>query len=317
MKVIYKKLPSKKSACVATIGVFDGIHRGHQYILRKTKKLARKAKARALLITFDIAPQQFLLRQGLQNSWRRTKAFSGALCDFIQKVDLVKLEGIDCLWFLKTSRRLLELKPAAFLSYVFRYFKIKELIVGEDFRFGYAGRGDPFYLNQAATHFGFKLSVIPKVKLKRQVLSSSLIRQKILTANFKEAKLFLGRDFSLKGKVVRGKGIGKSLSFPTANISSGDYLLPPRGVYAAYLILGKRKYLTAVNIGKTPTLKLSRQYTLEAHLINFNKNILGKTVEIIFLDKIRDERKFFDRSSLQFAIAKDIRRITSKYSIPA
>jgi len=317
MKVIYKKLPSKKFEFVATIGVFDGIHRGHQHILRKTRKTAEESNIHSLVITFDLAPQQFLHKQDLHNSWRVTKVFPGALCDFTQKVNLVRSEGIDCLWFLKTSRRLLELKPAGFLNYILGHFKIKQLIIGEDFRFGYAGRGDVFYLSQAAPRYGFKLSVIPKIKFSRKIISSSLIRQKILAADFKKAKLFLGRDFCLRGQVVRGKGLGKSLDFPTANISSGNYLLPPRGVYAAYLILENRKYLAAVNIGKTPTLKLSPACTVEAHLINFNKNILGKTVEIIFLDKIREERKFFNRTALQAAIGKDIRRIASKYSIPA
>jgi len=318
MKVIYKKLPSRKIDCVATIGLFDGVHRGHQSILRRVKETARKSKSRSLVITFDIAPQQFSIEQGFHNSWRWTKAFPGALSDFSQKISLIKAENIDHLWFLKTNFHLLELKPAEFLNYILRCFKIKELIVGEDFRFGYAGRGDVFYLSQVAAHYGFKLSVVPKLKLGREPISSSLIRQKILAANFKKAKLFLGRNFSLRGKVVRGKGLGKSLGFPTANISSGSYLLPPRGVYAAYAVLGKQKFLAAVNVGKNPTLKSSaenRRCFIEAHLINFHKNILGKTLEIIFFKKMREERRFPNLAYLRSAIAKDIRKIASKYSI--
>src|SRR3989338_5290723 len=129
MKVIYKKLPSRRIDCIATIGLFDGVHRGHQFILRRVKEAARKFKSRSLVITFDIAPQQFLLKQRYRNSWRWTKVFPGALSDLTQKTGIVKAEGIDYLWFLKTNFWLLELKPEQFLNYISRYFKIKELII--------------------------------------------------------------------------------------------------------------------------------------------------------------------------------------------
>ncbi|MCF7908732.1 MAG: bifunctional riboflavin kinase/FAD synthetase [Candidatus Omnitrophica bacterium] len=317
MKVIYKKLPSRRVNCVATIGTFDGIHKGHKFILDKVIKSAQRRKVSSLAITFDLAPQQFLRRKHLHNTWRSTKAFSGILSDLEQKIGFVQPLGIDFLWFLKTRQRLLELSPEAFLGYIFSYFSIKELIVGEDFRFGYAGGGDVSYLKKVASEFGFKLTVIAKTKFKQELISSSLIRHHIRSAELKKVKQLLGRDFSLKGKVVKGRGIGRQLKFPTANISAGDYVVPPRGVYAAYVILNKQKYLAAVNIGRSPTLTSLKKCIIEAYFINFSKNILGKTIEIVFLKRLRDERKFSNSPSLQSAIAKDVRQITSKYSIPS
>jgi len=316
MKLIYKKLPSRKVSCVATIGVFDGIHRGHQFILSKCSNLAKKRKISSLAITFDLAPQQFLRKMHLHNSWRSTKSFEGILCDREQKKSLVAPLGIDYLWFLRMRRWLLELKPDNFLNYIFGHFVIKELIVGEDFRFGYAGRGDVSYLRKAADKFGFKLRVVSKLKIGQKKVSSSLIRQQIRKAELKTAKQFLGREFSLKGRVVKGKGVGIFLGFPTANILAGDYVVPPRGVYAAYVILGKRKHLAAVNIGNSPTLTRRRICVIEVYIINFNQNILKQTIEVVFLKKLRDECKFLNSLALSSAIAKDIQQITSKYSIP-
>lgn len=317
MKVIYKKLPSKRTNCVATIGTFDGIHKGHKFILAKVKAKAKKTKVKSLVITFDTAPQQFLRRAHLHNAWPSTKTFSGVICDLEQKIRLIQPLDVDYLWFLKTNRRLLEFKPEQFLNYIFGYFAIKELIVGEDFRFGYAGRGDITYLKTVAKTRGFRLTVLTKTRVKRRPISSSLIRQYVRAAKLKQIKQFLGREFSLKGKVVKGRGVGKLLSFPTANIFSADFVVPAKGVYAGYVILGSKKYLAAINIGQSPTLTTRRKCLVEVHIIKFNKNILGKTIEIVFLERLRNERKFANRTALKSAIAKDILAITSKYSIPA
>lgn len=317
MKVIYKKLPSKRIDCVATIGTFDGIHKGHKFILDKVVKSARKKGLKSLVITFDLTPQQFLGHKALHNNWRSTKVFSGILCDLDQKISFIQPLGIDYLWFLKTKQRLLELSSETFLNYIFRYFAIKELIVGEDFRFGYAGKGDVAYLKNIASKFGFKLKVVSKIKFKKEPISSSRIRSYLKEAKFKNAKQILGRRFSLKGKVIKGRGVGKLLNFPTANILVGDYVVLPRGVYAACVILAKKKYLAAVNIGRSPTMTSMKKCIIEAYIINFNKNILGKMIEIVFLKRLRDELKFSNSLDLKSAIAKDVRQITSKYSMPS
>lgn len=315
MKVIYRRLPSKRIRCAATIGVFDGIHLGHQFILKKVIKEAGKQNFSSLIITFDILPQQFLLKKQLFSVHKLKKIPCGYIADFEQKTTLIKSLSLDYCWFLKTSRFLLELSPKDFVKYVCRAFVIKKLIVGQDFRFGYRARGDVNLLKKLQGEFGFDLSVVQKKTKQKRPISSSYIRGLIQRSEFKMVKKFLGRNFSINGHVKKGRGIGSKLGFPTANISRADYVIPPQGVYVGYVIIKRKVYLSAVNIGlRLPTSKDAEEKLIEAHIINFNKNILGQKIKLVFLEKIRDEQKFSSCDKLRLAIAKDVRLVTSKYS---
>lgn len=314
MRVIFNRLPFKRVRCIATVGVFDGIHLGHQFILQKVKETARKKGLASLLITFDISPQQFLSKKNLLHHHRPEKAFSGSLTARDEKTALISSLGIDYLWFLKTKKSLLSLSARDFIDYIQRYFKIEMIIVGEDFRFGHRGRGDLRRLELLAGEHRFELSIIKKKVKNKKVISSSLIRQLIQKGRLKEAKQLLGRNFSLKGRVFRGKGIGSRLGFPTANISASGYVMPACAVYAASVVLEKKIYLAAVNVGLRPTFRKIKGPIIEAHILNLKKNILGKTVKIVFLEKIREEKKFPSPEALKTAIGKDIERLTAKYS---
>jgi riboflavin kinase/FMN adenylyltransferase len=315
MKVIYKELPSRRRKCVATIGVFDGIHLGHRFILDKVKEESRKKKLSSLVITFDVLPQQFLHKDFLAGRRKSRKTFSGYLTDFEQKKRLIKQLNIDYLWFLKTGHYLLELSPRRFIEHIFKYFAIEELIVGQDFHFGHEGRGDVNYLKKLKNEFNFELVIARKKSKDRRIISSSAVRHFIREGDLAQARKFLGRNFSIRGMVHRGKRLGTKLDFPTANIYTHDYVVSSAGVYAAYVCLGKKFYLAAVNLGLRPTVERSKKTILEAHIINFQKDILGKTIEVIFLEKVRNEHKFSSLEKLKEAIKKDINHITSKYSI--
>ena len=314
MKVISNKLPSRRVKCVATVGVFDGVHFGHQFILKKVRAAAQAKGLASLLITFDILPQQFLNKKKLFHHRRPEKAFVGSLTNSIEKINLINSLNIDYFWFLKTKKALLKLSAKGFINYIQKYFDIEKLIVGEDFRFGHKGSGDLNDLKKLASRHRFDLSIIKKTTKNKKIVSSSLIRQLIQKGNLSQAKQLLGRYFALEGKVVKGRGVGKSLGFPTANIFSGDYVMPASGVYAAYVVLGKKKYLAAVNIGLRPTVTKSKSPVIEAHILNLKKNVLNKTIKIIFFEKIREEKKFASLEVLSAAISKDIKRLTSKYS---
>lgn len=315
MKVIYEKPPSKRKKCVATIGVFDGIHLGHQFILKKTKTDARKLNIPSLVITFDISPQEFLNKASTKNAGKGSKPFCGYLTDREDKIALVESLGIGYLWFLKTKKKLLNLSAKDFIDYIFKYFEVKKLIVGEDFRFGHKGGGDLKYLQKLTKEYGFKLSILKKKTKDKKIISSSAIRSLIQQGNLTQAKKILGRSFSIKAKVCRGKGLGLSLGFPTANLEALDYVIPGEGVYAACGVLNKKVYLAVVNIGFNPTVSKPEKRTVEAHLINFNKNIIDKNIKIIFLEKIRKEKKFPSPGALRAAIQKDIDFAAAKYSV--
>ncbi|MFH1519101.1 MAG: bifunctional riboflavin kinase/FAD synthetase [Candidatus Omnitrophota bacterium] len=314
MKVIFNSLPLKRVKCIATVGVFDGIHLGHQYILKKVRKAAEKEGLASLVITFDIPPQQFLTKRELKLHCRPEKAFIGCLTEKDQKTALISSLGLDYLWFLKTRESLLRLSAQDFINYIQKYFKIERLIVGEDFRFGHQGGGDLKDLRKLGSKHKFQLSTIKKKSKNEKIISSSLIRKVIQQGQLKEAKELLGRNFSLTGRVFKGKGLGRKLGFPTANIRAGEYVTPAPAVYAAWVIFRKKVYPAAVNVGFRPTLVKASQPVIEAHILNFGKNILGKTIKIVFLVKIRNEQEFSSLTALGAAISKDIATLTTKYS---
>lgn len=314
MKVIFNSLPLKRVKCIATVGVFDGIHLGHQYILKKVRDAAKAEGLASAVITFDILPQQFLTNRRLKLHCRPEKTFIGCLTDQEQKRALISSLGLDYLWFLKTKESLLKLSAQDFINYIQKYFKIERLIVGEDFRFGHRGGGDLKDLRKLGSKYKFQLSTIKKRVKNKKVISSSLIRKFIQQSQLKEAKELLGHNFSLTGKVFKGKGLGRRLGFPTANIYAGKYVTPAAGVYAAWVIFKKKTYLAAVNVGFRPTLLKTSQPIIETHILNFGKNILGKTIKIVFLAKIRKEQKFSSPQALAAAISKDLAFLTTKYS---
>jgi len=312
MQVVYEKLPFKKKKCVATIGAFDGVHLGHRFILRKVKDEARKKGISSLAISFDIHPSKLLSKSHPAS----TKVYTGNIINHRQKKALIKSEGLDYIWFLKTHRSFLKLSGKEFLEYILRYFDIAELIVGEDFHFGYKGQAGIEYLKKASRDYNFDLKIIRKIKKSGVTISSSLIRKLIKAAEFNKVKFFLGRSYCLEGKVIKGKGLGQRLGFPTANIRFFDYIIPQQGVYAACINISGKNYLCGINIGTRPTVSRYKKQSLEAYIINFNKNILGKVVRIYFLKRIRGEKKFPSHKQLSRAITNDIKYIKKHYRIP-
>jgi len=304
MRTGLKKNHIYRRKFVATIGVFDGIHNGHKFILRKVVNRANKQKASSLAITFWPHPELILRRK-----------FPGHIMNLVhKKKELLKL-GIDIVWVLDTKRPLLNMDGLSFINKIMGKFQIKEMVVGEDFRFGHKSMWSIDRLRHIAGNVGFGLKVIKKIKYNKMVISSSLIRSLIYNGDFSTAKLLMGRDYIFEGKVVKGSRLGSKLGYPTANIDNVDKLVVPKnGVYAVLVYFEKKIYLGAANIGFKPTVQLKKKYSLEVHIFNFNKNILGKRIKIVFLERIRKERKFPSVDSLVSRIKKDIDFISSKYS---
>jgi len=316
MKVIYKKLPSRKKECIATIGSFDGIHLGHKFILKKIKKEAKRRGLATLVITFDVLPQQFLSKYMQHSDSKSKRYFAGCLSDLEDKVVFVRSLGIDYLWILKISHPLLKLSAEDFIIYVCRYFKVRKFIVGEDFSFGHFGSGSLSHFKGLAQKYKFDLSVVKRKRKKNKNISSSFIRQLIKRGRIDEASKFLNKQYSLKGVVSKGRGLGTKLGFPTANIHPGEYVVPHKGVYAAYVVIKRKIYLAAVNVGCRPTTTDKQATVIEAHVIDLTKHILGEEIRVVFIKKIRAERKFPDLAKLKDAVQRDIKFITSKYSVP-
>lgn len=310
MKVIYKKLPSNKIKCAAAIGVFDGIHLGHRFILNKLKDVAGRLKAPSLVITFDTPPETVLDK----SHWHKSDEFHGFLTDMEDKKNILSSCGIDYLWFIKTNKSFLRLSGKDFIEYLLRNFSPGHLLVGEDFRFGHKGKSGIRELKNMGAEYGFDVTVLKKIRKYGKIISSSFIRQLIKNGQFIKIKDFLGRDYSIKGKVVKGSGIGRKLGYPTANIDYDGHVIPNDGVYAGVIEINGREHICAVNIGKRPSINKSIKEVLEAHVIKFRANLSGKKIKLRFLKKIRNEKKFSSKNDLIKAIAKDIRYIEKRHS---
>ncbi|MCM8786721.1 MAG: bifunctional riboflavin kinase/FAD synthetase [Candidatus Omnitrophica bacterium] len=304
MKVIYTDLTedvfkkqefSNTIKCVATIGVFDGVHLGHKFIIQKVKEQAETLKIFSLVITFDIPPQIIL-----------NKHFLGCISNLKDKKKLIATLGIDYLLILKTSKKLLKLTAVEFLDGLSRYFFITKLIVGEGFSFGHNRSATISTLRSLAKKYKFDLEIIKRQKKDGRIISSTFIRKCIRKAAFKTVYKFLDRNYYLSGVVKRGSGLGKKIGFPTANIDFSNYVLPYNGVYIGLAYIKNKYYMAAINIGTKPTVSNEKKITVEAHIISFKKNILDEKIKIIFIKKIRREKKFFSILKLKNAISKDV-----------
>lgn len=309
MKVICKKLLSKRIDCIAAIGVFDGIHLGHRFVLEHLKKLSQKTNLPSLLITFDTPPQVVLNR-----SMHAGKKFPGLLTDTEDKKKIFSAMGIDYLWLIKNSRSFLKLSGNEFINYLFRHFHVKHIIVGKDFHFGHKRSSNIRFLEKISKKYGFGVTVLNKTRKYNRVISSSLLRSLIRIAEFGKVKSFLGRNYYIKGKVVTGSGYGESLGFPTANVNYNSYVIPNSGVYSAIIEVDRQKHLCAVNIGFRPTMNKSASTVIEVHIIGFRRNITGKKIKLLFIKKIRNEKKFSSKKILIKAIRNDICFIKKQYS---
>ncbi|HPO86299.1 MAG TPA: bifunctional riboflavin kinase/FAD synthetase [Candidatus Hydrogenedentes bacterium] len=289
---------------VMTIGSFDGVHLGHQAILRQVVQDARRINGTAAVLTFRPHPREFFMPNHTPNLLTTEK----------QKIALLEHLGLDAVFFFPFNAETASLEPKDFVEKVLLgKCGVRELVVGHDFRFGRAARGDFDLLENMAPRFGFKVSQMAPLLIQGERVSSTAIRERILEGDLEQAELFLGRKFALHGRIEQGRGIGKTLGFPTANVISPRSIIPAHGVYAAEALLDGMSYPAAINIGIAPTIRQDN-VVVEAHLINFSGDISGKEMELIFHHRLRPERKFPSREDLVEQIRKDVQTITEYFA---
>lgn len=281
---------------VITIGSFDGLHLGHKVLFEETKNLARLLNVKPAIVSFDPHPRIILFPESNLK----------LLTTLEEKLYLLSKSGIENLILIPFTKTLSELSHDLFVQeYIVDKLNVKGLIVGFNFRFGKNRKGDINYLNKAAQKYNFIVKAIPPVVLNGVIISSSAIRKLIEMGQIEEANELLGRPYFIMGKVVKGKGRGKDLGFPTANIEVSPLkLLPPAGVYAVWVTLNEEKLKGALNIGKRPTFE-EKEITIEVHIFNFDKNIYGETLKIELIKRIREEKKFSSIEALKNQIRKD------------
>ena len=296
----------KPAPRAVAIGVFDGVHRGHRKILNRMLAEARRFRLRPTVITFDPHPNRVL----------RPRSKEPILMSLPHRLRIFKALGAAETIVIHFNKKIAVISRREFLEEVLlKQLNMRSLTVGHDFRFGCKGAGNTAFLKAESRRLKFKLSLIQALKHGREIISSTRIRQLVERGELKKARQMLGRPVSVYGTVVRGRGRGRSTGFPTANLNMHHETLPPNGVYAAYGFLGGRRLKGVIHIGVRPTFK-DQQKSLEAHFLNFHKNIYGKELELIFIARLRDTRKFKSSALLQAAIRNDIRETLFLFTKP-
>ena len=303
MKIIHAANELKaegKQVCLA-IGFFDGVHLGHQQIIRQTISDARQHDAIAVVLTFDRHP----------NSVVAPDRVPPLIYSLPQKLRAIESLGADALLLIQFDKKFSELTGGEFIHGLARNFgKIHSVCVGADFVFGHKRSGDVALLKKLGGQIGFQVHVLSAVSLDDEVVSSTRIREMIHAGDFDAASQMLGRTCAISGKVVEGDKLGHKLGFPTANLDATNLVLPPNGVYSGCTKLNGQFYRVALNIGLRPTVASAKpQLRVEAHLLDFSGELYGEELEIEIGEKLRDERKFESPAQLREQIAHDIAEV--------
>ena len=282
---------------VLTIGNFDGVHRGHLALFEKVKQRAKAVGGQSAVMTFEPHPTKVM------NFGKGPPLITPVN----QKLDLIKKAGIEVIFCLPFTRQFAAISAEDFVRKILvQKIGIKEIVVGYDYTFGHNREGNISFLKKRGAELGFVVHIVEPVHIDNKLVSSTSIRKLVQEGNLEEAKKYLGRDYQIQGTVVKGQSRGvKLLGFPTANLKLIDELFPKRGVYAVTVLIDGKKYQGVTNIGHNPTFG-SNALSLETHVLDFNKNILGKTIKVNFVQRLRDEKSFQSAEALSRQIAKDV-----------
>ena len=289
--------PAGRKVCLG-IGFFDGVHLGHQQIIRQTIADARQHEAIAVVLTFDRHP----------NTVVAPNRVPPLIYSLPQKLRAIEALGADVLLLIHFDGPFSEQTGEAFIRSLARDLgRLQSLCVGANFTFGYKRSGNVELLRKLGEELRFAVHDMAAVSLDGKTVSSTRIRQTILAGDLDAASQMLGRAYSLAGTVSRGDGLGHQLGFPTANIDGTGLALPPGGVYAVHAAVAGRLHRAVMNLGYRPTLQNPKpELRVEAHLIDFEGDLYGQELEVTFVEKLRDEMKFTSLRDLRDQIARDV-----------
>jgi riboflavin kinase/FMN adenylyltransferase len=280
-----------------TIGVFDGVHRGHQSILTQLTAGARINGAPAVLLSFHPHPANVLGGRDIR-----------LLTTPEERADLLASLGVDAIITMPFDRSIAETSAHDFMAQLKEHLGLTHLLIGYDFALGKNREGNAQRLAELGREMGYTVDVIPALGDESGVISSTEIRKLISVGNVTEAAKLLGRNYSLSGPVIHGDGRGRRINIPTANIGYPESkILPPNGIYACWAYIGAERIAAATNIGINPTFTPDkRTINVEAHLLDFDRDIYGQIVTIEFVSRLRDELKYDSVDALVKQIHKDI-----------
>lgn len=289
---------SPSGETLLTIGVFDGVHLGHQRLISELLKQAGEKNLLSGVVTFQQHPED-LLSPGAELPF---------LTDIETRARLLKNEGIDIIVPLSFTPELAGLGARQFVGMLQKYLKMRGLVVGSDFALGKGREGDPDTLRQLGKTMNFSVTVVPPLIINGEVVSSTAMRQALADGDMDKVRRLTGRSFSLQGEVVSGVGRGEGLGFPTANLDvSPGQALPPDGVYASWAHINGKTYQSMTNIGHNPTFG-GIEHVVETYVVDYHGNLYGSELKLDIVARLRDEKKFATAEDLKKQMAEDVRQ---------
>ena len=280
------------------IGVFDGVHRGHQAVISTSADHARAPNGTPVVVTFDPHPEKVLRPQAAPHLLSATQ----------HKIALIRALGVEHLLVIGFDKQFAATEPEDFVQKLATYSKpLREICVGHEWSFGKNRRGNLALLKTLGANLDFDVVGIAPVKINGSVVSSTAIRQAIEKGDLANAAEMLGREYTILGTVTRGDSLGTKIGFPTANLSAHSEQFPPNGVYAAEARIDGELHRGVINLGIRPTVSGGKsERVLEIHLFDFNRDIYGRDVEARFLKFLRSEKKFENLDALVQQIRQDV-----------
>jgi riboflavin kinase/FMN adenylyltransferase len=281
------------------IGVFDGVHAGHRYLLNRLQEQAAKNNLLSGAVTFNPHPQS-VLHPDHQLPW---------LSDLDDRVATLQQLGLSIVAVLTFTPKLAQLKARDFMSLLRKYLKMRGIMVGPDFALGRGGEGDISLLHALGDEMEFTVDVIPPFTIEGEVVSSTLIRQALTRGDMRRVEKLMGRRFYLKGEVITSDKRGRLLGFPTANLDiKPQQALPDNGIYATITQVNDKRFPSATNVGTRPTFGEGERM-VETYLLNYKGDLYGKHIRVEFVKKVRDEQRFPSAEELIIQMGKDVQEV--------
>ena len=291
------------SHSAVTIGNFDGVHKGHQVLINKTVKAAKENGVKSVVFTFENHPVNFFKPDAVKN-----------IISNEDKLKIFESMGVDVAVIVPFDNYMTTVDPTAFVEDILvDKLHAKFIIIGHDFSFAKEKMGNSKFLQSVQDKYKFDVEIVEPVMIRGKRISSTYIRELVSSGRVEEIKEYLGRNYKMSGEVIHSKKLGRSIGFPTANISKDKGMLTPDiGIYASIVNIDKELYFGATNVGYNPTVN-GKSLSLETNIIDFDKDIYGKVIEVEFLEKIRDEIKFDGLEGLKNQLAKDVDYVKRNY----
>ena len=298
-----KEYKEERFQTAIALGNFDGVHRGHCDLIQCMIENAKENNLKSALLVFDNHTKTVLTGEAPKT-----------ITSIEQKFDIFENLGVQFIYKIRFDREIMKLLPEEFVKDILvDKLKVKSVVVGFDYRFGHKALGDSKLLKELGKKYDFNVTIFEPIYIDNELVSSTRIRNLLQEGNIIEANKLLGRNYSIRGKVVGGKKLGNTLGFPTANIELiENFVIPKHGVYSTNTLIDKKSYLSATSVGRNPTFK-DEGLKIESHIIDFSQDVYGKDIELEFVDYLREEIKFENLEELKKKVQEDISKVKMRH----